>query len=263
MEDIDYAALTFDPVEHRYWYQGRELTSVTKLVSKYKQEFKADYWAKRKAKEALEAEGLRGADLYEQLPSVAMALQEEWKRKRDTASETGRAVHAWAQGFFSEGVGGDPLPEHLWGYCNALEKFADDHEGISVISVEQAICNPHLGIAGTLDALLLRKGRVWLVDWKTNETLKMRSTSKMRKPVTFLPDCNWSHYTLQQNIYAWMLEAGYGYGELVDPLGKMIVHLKPDGAYEKCFVPDIDPGKLAALLVHHKETGGAKSEKSE
>jgi hypothetical protein len=77
---------------------------------------------------------------------------------------------------------------------------------------------PDLRLTGTADLLAIKKDHgspeetngvlsLYLIDWKFSKGVKLENTyGSGNGPCTSLPDCNGSHYSLQQNIYRWFIE---------------------------------------------------------
>ena len=61
----------FDPIQHKYTYNGVKYTSVTQFLKNFHEEFDSGFWSKRKADE-------RGIDQE--------IILKEWKDKNDYAN---------------------------------------------------------------------------------------------------------------------------------------------------------------------------------
>ena len=65
-------------------------------------------------------------------------------------------------------------------------------------------------IAGSIDNLFLNRenGNLVMIDYKTNKKIDTESFNhvKMLYPLDSLDDCNYSHYSLQLNIYKILIE---------------------------------------------------------
>ncbi len=80
-----------------------------------------------------------------------------------------------------------------------------------------------LRIVGTADLIAIRKNHpppsetggcltLSIFDWKNTKDLKMKDDYKNKVgtgPCAGVPDCNYGHYCIQQNIYKWMLTRFY------------------------------------------------------
>jgi hypothetical protein len=77
---------------------------------------------------------------------------------------------------------------------------------------------PELRLTGTADLLAIREDHpppeetggvlsLHLIDWKFSRGVKSENKfGSGSGPCSHLPDCNGSHYALQQNIYKWFIE---------------------------------------------------------
>ena len=68
-------------------------------------------------------------------------------------------------------------------------------------------------LCGSIDMVFRRKsdGKFVIYDWKRSKEIKSENPfSNGLAPLDHLPDTNYWHYTLQLNVYKWMLEKYYG-----------------------------------------------------
>lgn len=129
-EDIDFSALT-----HQYFYQGRELLSVTKVFD------------------------IVGATDYSKVPFKVI----------EPAREKGDIVHDMAAMFGNGVLDEDSVFPEYEGYLEAIRSFYKDQVK-KIIAIEQRIYNLHFCYAGTLDIAYLDKERKLCIDdWKTPE----------------------------------------------------------------------------------------------
>ena len=74
---------------HKYYIDGEEMNSVTRVIGMFKQKFDSDYWSEKKAKE-------RGISKDEILA--------EWKYKADYSCEKGTLFHEYAENYLNNKV---------------------------------------------------------------------------------------------------------------------------------------------------------------
>lgn len=214
--------IEFNQQYHTYTYRGKRLTSVTKKANSLKPPFDREGLSKKAAQE-------RGV-------SVETVLA-EWDANRDAAFARGNKVHSW----IADHLEGNTVPfadpflslneklpemtafEKLWEYLKSL---------VSVQKVEYVIGDSELGIAGTLDALLLNKHsddyHIW--DWKTGKAFSTENRfAKLLYPFDDLDDSDLSNYSIQISLYRLILkrniDADYQLGDCY------IAHLDPQGNY--------------------------------
>ena len=77
----------FDPIKHKYTYQGETFISVTQYISKFHKPFDTEYWSKKKAVDG-------GVD-----QEVILA---EWKQKNDRANFIGTSTHNWIENYYNK-----------------------------------------------------------------------------------------------------------------------------------------------------------------
>jgi ATP-dependent exoDNAse (exonuclease V) beta subunit len=94
------------------------------------------------------------------------------------------------------------------------------------VQSEVQVFNEEVGLAGTIDAVVVTDGKITLIDWKTNETIRLKSYKGQKgilPPTANIEDCNYNHYCLQLNLYAYLLHLE---GKKVE--GMKLVHLEND-----------------------------------
>ena len=72
-------------------------------------------------------------------------------------------------------------------------------------------------LAGQADLLIVDGNDVYILDYKTNESIDKKSfydfstkkSAMMKYPLNNLQDTNFWHYTMQLSTYAWMIEKKY------------------------------------------------------
>ena len=190
--------ITFNEDEHLYTVHGREMTSVTTVISSYFEAFDADYWAAKKA------------------PRLGMTPEQVkamWERKSLDARRRGTEMHATIEGYYKgepmENVPGDILP--LFKEFTALY-------ALQPYRTEWAIYDEESGIAGTLDFLEFKDGVFTIYDWKRSEKIikdgvpcRENHFGKMGfKPIAHVEDTTYWHYALQVSMYRYILEKNYG-----------------------------------------------------
>jgi len=203
--------IKFHDKEHKYFINGKPMTSVTKVIGKFKQPFDTDYWSVKKAKE-------RGI--------LKEEILKEWKYKADFATQKGSAFHAYAENYLFNKV--FPFPEEemttvLGSVDNMLEcrealnsiiklfkKFYDDSfEKLLPIRAELVVGDEELGLCGMIDQLFWneKSGMLEIWDWKTNKDIKERNKwQQFKDPISHLDVCELNTYSLQLSTYKYIIE---------------------------------------------------------
>jgi hypothetical protein len=109
-------------------------------------------------------------------------------------------------------------------------KFAADHDFLEPFRTELKIYSETLKIAGSIDMLYrLENGHYLIADWKRSKKISFQSYSGEKcniAELNHIPNCNYSHYCLQLNMYRYILESEYNYN--ID--GMFIVVFHPNNA---------------------------------
>jgi hypothetical protein len=84
-----------------------------------------------------------------------------------------------------------------------------------------------------------------IYDWKRTKEIKMENSFQSGLgPLSHFPDCNYWQYTLQLNLYRWILE--HNYGLKITELALVVLH--PQNASYKKFVLPILTDEIEELL---------------
>ncbi|MBE37381.1 MAG: hypothetical protein CMP50_01815 [Flavobacteriales bacterium] len=131
---------------------------------------------------------------------------------------------------------------------NFLKKKCLNNENI--VFSEVKIISETLQLAGTIDLMIYNKkhNKIYLIDWKTNISIKKQGYNKgIKPPVDVIDDCSFNRYTLQLSMYSYIL-ANY-YNASVG--GLYIVHLKNEEynimecVFEESFIVDMIQSRIA------------------
>lgn len=227
LEYFDNKNFIFEADAHKYTYDGVNFDSVTTFLKTFKEEFKRDYWANKKAQQA----GV----------SVDVILS-DWKKKADTANILGTAVHEWIENFWIMWGTGE-IPAHYDSPNDEVrkrcEKFLSIYESklknFVPLKPELKIFSKKWRLAGTVDQPLLfwddKLGKVLLVigDWKTNKEFKddyhpKGKYQKLYRPFSHLHANSHNEYSIQISLYRLILE------EIgIETHSGFLCHIGPEG----------------------------------
>lgn len=169
---------------------GDTYTSVTSFISRYKKPFDKDFWSKKIA-------AREGVD-----PSVIL---DTWKNLTTTAQDRGTNIHTIMERFLKE--------KHIEpGHEELIESFNKKTYGIlknnsKVLSESILYLHDHK-LAGTADLIVENGGIFHVLDFKTNKKFNFQSkyNEYFLEPLDYLQQCEFTGYTLQLSIYAYMHE---------------------------------------------------------
>lgn len=231
--------ITFFEEGHVYTIQGVDghPISVTTLIHKMFQEFDADSVIDR-----MMASKKWPTSKYHGM--TKQQIKDMWEANRVAASESGTRMHksiedfmnspeehrTQAMKFFLE-HDRQAVPAHL-PQTPEFKMFMDFWHEASVVSKckpfrsEWLVYDADKRLSGSIDMVVQdEEGNFIILDWKRSKEIKKSNPWQSGEGcVRHLPDCNFSHYSLQLNVYRHLLETLYGMK--IDDM--FIVVLHPD-----------------------------------
>jgi ATP-dependent exoDNAse (exonuclease V) beta subunit len=166
---------------------------------------------------------------------TAEEIKGEWAENGRVASEAGTAMHLAIEMFlnaspqyrdavtrdlpltdFAEELAHKYIPQETydtieWKYFMRFwKKYGDDLEPYRT---EWEVWVEEIRLSGSIDMIFRRKsdGKFLIYDWKRSKEIKTENRFQSGLgPVSHLPDSNYWHYSLQLNVYRWVLEKYYG-----------------------------------------------------
>lgn len=226
--------IDFDESSHTYYLDGQKLQgSSTGFIHSYFNEFDADD-AIRKMRN-----GKKWNQDHKYYDWTDEEIKKDWERNRDNSATSGTRMHELIEWFYNGLVTKAQLKhmadEH--GMPELLQFLEFQNKMIEQVDVKNGDSDssfalvpfrtelrvfyeppgqPHLTLAGSVDMLYyecpaLARSDLDLVlcDWKRSKEIKYtsyRSIEKGRGPCSHLDDCNFNHYSLQLNLYQWMIQ---------------------------------------------------------
>nr|DAK84686.1 MAG TPA: ATP dependent helicase [Caudoviricetes sp.] len=199
----------FDEEPHIYYYKGEKVgVSGTKLLEKYENTFDSEKMAPFSAKK------------------LNMSVDEVlnmWKTENLISQIKGTHLHAYMENMTANKLynypkeeikntfGHDTLLESWFIITSMMDDFKNDMRGKLIpIKSELIIGCPEFDIAGAIDQLYFNKEtnelEIW--DWKTNKEIKFEGYKgqTLLGKYNYLQDCNFIHYSIQLNIYKYILQ---------------------------------------------------------
>lgn len=151
----------------------------------------------------------------------------EWSDSGKIASEAGTAMHLAIEQFLHgspEMIKPEIKETPEWRYFMKFwNDFGDDLEPYR--SEWEVWTSKDIKLCGSIDMVFRRKstGKFVIYDWKRSKEIKCENRYQNGlAPLDHLPDCNYWHYTLQLNVYKWILEKYYNLD--VEDLYLIILH---------------------------------------
>lgn len=195
--------IEFQKQGHRYKIDGSDegYVSVTTLVHRYFPDFKPSLviWKMMKSKNWEESK---------YYGKTKTEIKEDWNRLRVESSELGTRLHDQIEHYLLTGE----EPEAVSSEFAYFLEWVKTVEGWKPYRTEMCVFDEAAKVAGSIDCLFVDvDGSYHLVDWKRSKQIKMANDfEKGFGPFEGLDNCNYVHYSLQLNIYKYILEKHYG-----------------------------------------------------
>ncbi len=193
--------LRFDEKSHTYSFENTKLISSTTLIHKLFRPFNADeiihdmqtseFWTRNKY-----------------YPMTKEQIKSLWSKNSEEAMIQGTKLHADIESYLNYEVISNESKEFQY-FLN----FMKDTKFVP-FRTEWKIFDEDFKIAGTIDACSQdENGELSLFDWKRSKEIKRSSEYKKKYSIKdylkHLEDVNFNHYSLQLNLYKYMLEKKY------------------------------------------------------
>lgn len=182
---------------------------------------------------------------------TADEIKAQWNAKGKASSEAGTRMHLDIEHFYNamphrlvangklvngkcdysiddgfEGMtldGWTPAEGTEWSYFLDYQRRHGSHVG-RPFRTEWLVFDEEHKVAGSIDMVYMKPdGTLAIYDWKRIEELKTENRFQSGLgPVDHLPDTNYWHYSLQLNVYRYILQKHYGY--TVSELALVVLH---------------------------------------
>lgn len=144
---------------------------------------------------------------------TADEIEKMWSDKGKDASTAGTAMHLAIEQFMN-GREDVILPEikDTAEYRYFMNFWNDHGSDLEPWRAEWSVFSEEHMLCGQIDMLFRRKsdGKFLIYDWKRSREIKTSNNFGTGfAPLNHLDDCNYWHYTLQLNLYRWILEHLY------------------------------------------------------
>lgn len=194
---------------HKYFIDGdgENIISSTAAIHKYFEPFDAY----RIAKNIVKSKKWKEDPSYKYYKMTEDDIKKMWDESGREASELGTRMHEKIEYFYNDNEVDVLEDEKEFEY---FLDFYEDHKHLNIYRTEWYIFADDLRIAGSIDATFINNdGTLTLMDWKRSKEIKFNSfnNKKARDPLGHLPDCNYSQYSLQLNLYRRILQDYYDF----------------------------------------------------
>jgi len=230
--------ITFAEEGHKYFIDGQRYNgptmggiSSTTIIHHFFKSFDAD----AAIAGILRSRRHRDDPSYNYYQMTKPQIQAMWSASGKEASEAGTKMHCDIE-YEQNGL---PYENDSVEFEQYLA-FRRDHPHLVPFRTEHMLFDEEHRITGSLDALMRDEtdGSLVLLDWKRSKAIKrraFRSSDKGHFPMAHLPNCNYSTYSLQLNLYKNILRRLYNWN--VGELWLVVCHPNQT-EYQKLVLPD-------------------------
>ena len=187
---------------HTYTFNGEKFISVTTWISSLFNEFdiEAVIQGMMQSKKWNEKHVYFGKTKDE--------IKNIWKLKNTEAIKQGVILHQNIEDYLNR----IPIENNSIEYQYFMN-FVRDHTDMEIYRTEWKIYDEDLKLAGTIDMCSRNSdGSLTLYDWKRSRSIKRNNNFHQYcivESLKYLQDTNFNHYTLQLNLYRYILEKKY------------------------------------------------------
>jgi hypothetical protein len=176
-----------------------------------------------------------------------------WNDNGQVASMLGTQMHRAIELYYNN------IEQEDHDILNTIEykyflNFVKDHPNIIPYRTEWSIYHDEFNIAGQIDLCSINDdGTYSIYDWKRSKKIDMcgYNGKKAEEPFKYIPDGNYWKYTLQLNIYKYILESKYGLK--VKDMYIIVCHPNNHN-YHKYYMPSIQKTVEAILMPELRES---------
>lgn len=203
----------FDEEPHIYYIDGccKGYISSTTIIHSFFGQFNADLVAKK----MVATKNVKYKNM------TVDEIKEQWELNRIESSTAGTLLHKNVEEFYND----IPVCNESVEYGFFLN-FQTDYKDLTPYRTEWEIFDEEHKIAGSIDMIFKDvHGYYWIADWKrSKEIKKFNKYQKGKPPLEHMDDCNFNQYSLQLNLYKYILEKHYG----ISIFGMFLVVLHPN-----------------------------------
>ena len=226
--------IAFDEPTHKYYVNGSCIGNIS--CTGFIHEFFGHFDAKAIIQKMRKGPNWATSKYFGKTDQEIMG---EWSENGKQASAAGTAMHLAIEQFLhgaEERISPEIKETPEWNYfmkfwkeCgHDLEPYRSEWE-VFTDSLDPVQGERKIKLCGSIDMVYRRKsdGKFVIYDWKRSKEIKADNPYQSGlPPLEHLPDTNYWHYTLQLNVYKWILENYYGL-EVAD---LYLVILHPDNS---------------------------------
>ena len=248
--------IVFEESEHLYFLRGKQVgTSVTTLIHKFQPPFESDKIAENISLNKCSRES---REKYKNMTKEMII--EKWKIEGVKSSSLGTEMHRDIELYFNDE---ENKENNSLEYSYFKNFLATPHmDNLVPFRTEWTVYDEELDIAGQIDMLFFDTSTNTYViyDWKRSKeisfTQKFRNNKYLKAPLDHLENCNFNTYSLQLNIYRYILHKNYSMK--VSRMHLLVLHPNHE-SYIKVDVEPLDD-EIQSLVEFRKNEMNEKKE---
>jgi len=193
--------IVFYKEPHEYHVNGKKMNkSVTRLVHDCFPEFNKEKMAKHIVNKQFNKEDSQYYQMSEN------EILEKWEANKNEACDAGTFLHESIELYYNDCEFINDTTEFSF-----FEKFQEDHSKLKAYRTEWEIYYEEKSIAGSVDMVFQNPdGSFSIYDWKRSKKIEKSNRFEFGlNDFDHLPNTNFWHYSLQLNIYKYILELKY------------------------------------------------------
>ena len=216
----------FDEPSHVYTVQGcsKGYISVSKILHCFFGHFDADEVITK----MMRSRNWRNSKWY---GMTREEIKAAWDKNGAEASAAGTAMHLsieMAMNGAEAEVPAEAKETTEWKYFQSY--WEKDSRTWEPWRTEWEVWDPELKLSGSIDMVYRNRndGTFAIYDWKRAKKLETENSYQSGiGPLAHLPDTNFWHYSIQLNLYRWLLEKHYGIQ--ISKMALVVLHPNNDG----------------------------------
>ena len=226
--------LQFEEAGHVYFWDGEDIrkiggTSVTTIVKSFFKPFNPQHCIRAITR----GRKYLTDPSYKYYKKTNQQILDMWAQIRDEAADAGTRFHLDIELSYNGIEVSSDTKE--WNQFQMFEKSRD--KTMTPFRTEWMIYDAELRIAGSMDMVFKNSdGTYSIYDWKRSKAIKVKDSKKGTFPLEHVSDCNFMHYSLQLNLYKYILEKNYGVK--ITALVLVVCHPVQNG-FKKIVCPDM------------------------
>ena len=177
-------------------------TSVTSVLKKLFEPFNSDSVIDK----------MMNGNNWENSQYFGMTKQEiknKWKKDGIEAANAGTKLHADIEKFYNQEEYLNDSEEFKY-----FMKFHEENKELKPYRTEWMVWDEDSKLSGSIDMVFEKEdGTLMIYDWKRSKNITKNSrfeTYSKHKDLQHIPDLNYWHYSLQLNLYKYIIETKYG-----------------------------------------------------